>query len=149
MSRREFEILSKGMETDSVDSKQISVLLKQEFAHLYQPEDFPKLIIECRDSGVGISMADQKILFKMFGKLNNTSQMNTNGVGLGLFICKQIVEQFGGIILVKSELGKGTSFFFSFKIEGAEVLNQENWVPTSRLSEIKDESRIQYPNYQG
>ena len=60
---------------------------------------------------------DQINLFKMFGTLNNTKQMNTHGVGLGLFICKRIVEQFSGAIFVQSQFGKGTRFMFSFDLE--------------------------------
>ena len=41
----------------------------------------------------------------MFGTLQNTKQMNTHGVGLGLFICKKIVEEFEGAIFVQSEFG--------------------------------------------
>ena len=56
-------------------------------------------------------------LFKMFGTLSNTKQMNTHGVGLGLFICKKIVEQFSGAIFVQSQFGKGTRFMFSFDLD--------------------------------
>ena len=112
---------------------------------MFQADEYPKLVVECRDTGVGISETDQKKLFKMFGRLNNTNQMNTHGVGLGLFICKQIVEQFDGIILVKSELGRGTSFFFSFRIESAEVLANTGWIRSDRLSEVQDECDIQLP----
>ena len=47
--------------------------------------------------------------------------MNTNGVGLGLYICKQIAKQFGGSICVHSELNNGSSFFFSFITEGTRL----------------------------
>ena len=47
--------------------------------------------------------------------------MNTNGIGLGLHICKQIVDKFNGKILVKSKVGEGSSFFFSMEVEGADV----------------------------
>lgn len=56
------------------------------------------------DSGIGISEADQKKLFYLFGKLQSTQSMNTNGIGLGLNICKKIVESFGGVISVYSKL---------------------------------------------
>ena len=56
----------------------------------------------------------------MFGFLKNTQQMNTKGIGLGLFICNKIVQEFDGQIIVKSEYKKGTRFTFSF------VLEQEN-----------------------
>lgn len=42
--------------------------------------------------------------------------MNTNGIGLGLFICKSIVKEFGGQIGVKSEFKEGSTFFFSFEV---------------------------------
>ena len=47
--------------------------------------------IAVRDTGVGISEENQKKLFKMFGFLEDTQNMNKNGVGLGLAISKQIV----------------------------------------------------------
>ena len=47
-----------------------------------------KIVISVKDTGVGISADDQQNLFKMFGTVKNTRQMNTGGIGLGLFICK-------------------------------------------------------------
>ena len=43
--------------------------------------------------------------------------MNTQGIGLGLFICKMIVKEFGGVIFVRSELGQGSRFTFSMVLE--------------------------------
>jgi signal transduction histidine kinase len=53
----------------------------------------------------------------MFGCLKSTKQMNTQGIGLGLFICKKIVQEFEGVIFVRSELGIGSRFTFSMKLE--------------------------------
>jgi signal transduction histidine kinase len=44
--------------------------------------------------------------------LDETKELNTGGVGLGLHICKMIVQQFGGDIICKSKFGIGTSFIF-------------------------------------
>lgn len=62
----------------------------------------------------------------MFGTLKNTRSINKNGVGLGLFICKQIVEQFDGEIMVTSEQGLGTSFYFSFLLDSMQVSRNAN-----------------------
>ena len=51
-----------------------------------------------RDSGVGINAEDFKKLFTRFGKLHRTSEMNSEGIGLGLTIVKNIVESNGGRI---------------------------------------------------
>jgi signal transduction histidine kinase len=50
------------------------------------------------DTGMGINPEDRGKVFQMFGKLEATSKMNTSGVGLGLSICKQIVEELQGEI---------------------------------------------------
>lgn len=46
--------------------------------------------IEIKDSGVGIKNEDQDKLFRLFGFLDSTKEMNTKGIGLGLHICKLI-----------------------------------------------------------
>jgi signal transduction histidine kinase len=69
-----------------------------------------------KDTGLGISEEDKPTLFKMFGKLQSTAQINTSGIGLGLFICKRLCETFeGSISLGHSKLGEGTTFHFSIK----------------------------------
>ena len=77
-------------------------------------DDYLQIAIE--DTGVGISKDNQEKLFKLFGFLEETSKQNKNGVGLGLAISKQIVEQFEGDITIDSELGVGSTFTFRFKI---------------------------------
>lgn len=72
-----------------------------------------KIVIQVGDSGIGIQKRDLTKLFKLFGTLKNTSQMNTQGIGLGLVISENIVKAFGGAIGVKSKWGKGTRFAFS------------------------------------
>jgi len=77
------------------------------------------LVVSVQDSGIGIAEENQKSLFKPFGKLENDVQkgMNPTGSGLGLSICKRIVEELGGCISVVSELGKGAKFTFTSKLE--------------------------------
>jgi signal transduction histidine kinase len=70
-----------------------------------------------KDDGVGIKEQDLGKLFKLFGYLDQTKEINTKGIGLGLHICKLIVEQFGGDIGCKSEWGKGTSFVFYMALD--------------------------------
>ena len=78
-----------------------------------------KLVISVQDSGIGIKNKDRIKLFKLFGKLQNTRKMNTQGIGLGLVISENIVNQFNGSIGVKSKYGVGTTFAFSFMLEKA------------------------------
>ena len=54
----------------------------------------------------------------MFGKLQRSACMNSEGIGLGLRICKEIVNQNGGTIYVESDgAGKGSCFTFSMKMK--------------------------------
>ena len=57
-------------------------------------------------------------LFQKFGKLKRTAAINSDGIGLGLTIVKQIVEKIGGQICVESEgLTKGSTFILSMQME--------------------------------
>ena len=72
-----------------------------------------KAEISVSDTGIGISIEDQKNLFGKFFRAENEKTKAIKGNGLGLFITKQIVEKMGGEIGVRSEFGKGSTFFFT------------------------------------
>ena len=67
-------------------------------------------LIEVTDQGIGISKEDQKKLFTPFFRADNAETREVNGTGLGLVICKQIVELHGGKMTLRSARGSGTSF---------------------------------------
>ena len=81
---------------------------------------FGMIEIIVKDTGVGIKKENLKKLFKLFGFLDVTKELNTNGIGLGLHICKMIVEQFGGLITCKSKWGEGTQFIFLIALDDGE-----------------------------
>ena len=68
------------------------------------------------DSGIGIAETDESQVFEQFRQIGNTLTDRPKGTGLGLPICKQIVEHHGGTIWVESELGKGSNFSFTLPI---------------------------------
>ena len=70
------------------------------------------------DNGVGISPKDQKRLFTKFFRSDNPAVMEKQGTGLGLCIAKNLIELQGGQIEVESELGKGTTFWFTVPVAG-------------------------------
>lgn len=67
-------------------------------------------LIEVTDQGIGISKEDQKKLFTPFFRADNAETREVNGTGLGLVICKQIVELHGGKMTLRSARCSGTSF---------------------------------------
>jgi len=75
------------------------------------------LEIQVIDTGIGIKQEDMSKLFKLFGFLDTTKELNSKGIGLGLHISKMICNVFGGDIVVHSEWGKGTNFTFLFALE--------------------------------
>jgi signal transduction histidine kinase len=66
-----------------------------------------------RDSGIGIEQSKQELIFNRFVQANNSIQSNYGGTGLGLSICKGFVELMGGKIWVQSEVGEGSTFYFT------------------------------------
>jgi len=64
-----------------------------------------------KDNGVGISKEKQENLFKKFYQVTQGHRREHGGLGLGLVICRMIVENLGGEIWIESELGKGSTFY--------------------------------------
>ncbi len=69
------------------------------------------------DSGIGIAKADRDKLFKSFSQVDASISRKYGGTGLGLNICKQLVELMGGNIHVESDVGRGTVFSFHIWLE--------------------------------
>ncbi len=69
------------------------------------------------DTGIGISRDKQDAIFDVFTQLDSTTTKKYGGTGLGLSICKRLVELMEGRIWVKSELGRGSTFYFAVKFE--------------------------------
>ncbi|KAA3633394.1 MAG: sensor histidine kinase, partial [Bacteroidetes bacterium] len=67
-------------------------------------------MVRVEDNGHGISRQDQEKVFEKFMQIKTPGLKKPRGTGLGLFICKQIVEAHGGEIKVESEIGKGSIF---------------------------------------
>lgn len=66
-----------------------------------------------RDTGPGIPREDVPHLFEKFYRVDNSATRTIGGTGLGLFICRKIVELYQGRIWVDSELGKGSTFYIN------------------------------------
>src|ERR1017187_3911886 len=66
-----------------------------------------------RDTGPGIPAEDIPHLFQKFYRVDNSATRTIGGTGLGLFICRKIVELYGGRIWVESVLGKGSTFYIN------------------------------------
>ena len=78
---------------------------------LVDKSDF--LMIAVKDQGIGIPEEAQKVIFEKFKQVTTDPSTKPEGSGLGLSICKRIVESLGGNIWVESEEGKGSTFYFT------------------------------------
>ncbi|MCF8264687.1 MAG: PAS domain-containing sensor histidine kinase [Melioribacteraceae bacterium] len=83
---------------------------------LSSEESDGKIKIAVRDSGLGISEEDSKKLFRIDINHTTIGTGEEKGTGLGLILCKELVEKNGGEISVNSKLGEGTTFFFTIPL---------------------------------
>jgi signal transduction histidine kinase/CheY-like chemotaxis protein/ligand-binding sensor domain-containing protein len=75
-----------------------------------------ELVVSIVDTGVGIAPADQPKVFERFKQVGDTLTDKPKGTGLGLPICREIVEHHGGRIWVESEFGRGSTFSFTLPV---------------------------------
>jgi len=77
------------------------------------------LQVDVADNGIGISEADQKVIFEKFRQVGDTLTAKPQGSGLGLPICRQIIGHFGGKLWVRSRPGVGATFSFTIPLAAA------------------------------
>jgi PAS domain S-box-containing protein len=78
--------------------------------------DSGTIVVSIADNGIGIAPENHELVFEKFKQVGDTLTDKPKGTGLGLPICKEIIEHYGGKIWVESELGKGSVFSFSLPI---------------------------------
>ena len=87
------------------------------------------IIFEVEDTGIGIAVDQQKIIFNVFEQHTGQDKNQYKGTGLGLSICKKLVEFMGGEIEVISEKGKGSCFIvklYNVDIASVEIRDENN-----------------------
>jgi signal transduction histidine kinase len=114
---------------DEIDMQGDTTLLKLllsnllENANKYSPKDKPVYLaltagdlirLEIRDEGAGIPEEEKKEVFEKFYRLGNEQTRKTQGTGLGLYICRKIVQDHKGEILIKDNQPSGSKFIVQF-----------------------------------
>jgi len=78
--------------------------------------DLDCVIVEVEDFGIGISEENQNYVFNKFYRVKE-SALNFQGLGIGLYICSEIIQEHRGSYGVKSKLGKGTQMYFTLPLK--------------------------------
>ena len=124
------------MPTVMADDSQLVTLFQNliENAILYRRKDRLRIHISCEqkdgewvfsvaDNGIGIDMEYKEYIFLIYRVLNKNRQ--GKGTGIGLAVCKKIVDRHGGKIWVESEQGRGSTFYFTIPIKNEFALKIE------------------------
>ena len=84
-----------------------------------------RILVSIQDTGMGIADEDISRLFEAFRQLHTTEKQEERGSGLGLNICKQLVELHGGQIWAESKKGIGTTVYFTIPLPGTESIKAD------------------------
>ncbi|MDX3451804.1 response regulator [Streptomyces sp. ME02-8801-2C] len=87
-------------------------------------EQAPWLRFEVADTGIGIAAADQERMFDAFSQADASTTRRFGGTGMGLAICRRLIEAMGGSLDVTSRPGQGSTFFFSVPVRAPDTPEQ-------------------------
>ena len=130
------EVVHRGLPTVRADPTQMAELFQNLVANAikFRGAELPRIeiaatrdetrwVISVKDNGIGIDPRYFERIFQVLQRLHSREEYP--GTGIGLAICRRIVERHGGRIWVESELGRGSTFFFSIPCEGPRDLPPE------------------------
>ena len=108
---------------------------------VYREKD--ELIVSITDTGIGIAPEDYAAVFEQFKQVGgDTLTDKPKGTGLGLPICKEIVEHHGGRIWLQSEVGKGSTFSFALPLIQSENKNKDTPIHLNELMKQLKEQMV-------
>ena len=102
-------------------------------------DELSEVIVRVIDSGYGIAPEDQIRLFQPFSQVDGSLTRKTGGTGLGLSICHHLIRLHGGRIGLESEVGKGSTFYFTLPIDFKPLDKQE-------LDGVEELSALELPD---
>jgi len=94
-----------------------------------------RLLIEVSDTGIGIAEADREKIFEEYGQIDSRLQNRLKGTGLGLPLSRKLAQRLGGVLTVKSELAKGSTFTLDIPLRHEEAQVMREMVERSRAKD--------------
>ena len=101
-----------------------------------------KLLFTVRDTGIGIPQDKINIIFHKFTQVDSSTTRKYGGTGLGLSIVKHLVESMDGVVWVESNLGKGSSFYFTIDFTVPKNIPDESLLELGSQESRKEHKNI-------
>ncbi len=104
----------------------------------HRPDDGDgvRLAFAVRDTGIGITPEQQKIIFQPFAQADASTTRRFGGTGLGLTICQRLVKLMGGSIAMESDAGKGSTFRFTVRVDPIHNSSHEKIIEPAALKGV-------------
>lgn len=131
-SRHQIELQSAQETLEvTIDAKRIEQVIANLLSNAikYSPQGGPVMVrlaakpaehtveIQVQDDGIGIPQQQQASIFGRFIRADNAKAAGISGTGLGLYLCRSLVEQHGGRLWFRSREGKGSTFFLTLPVD--------------------------------
>ena len=107
-------------------------------AAIRDPDMPDRVRISVSDDGRGLTAEQQAHVFERLYQVPGAAPSAREGLGLGLYICKELVERHGGTIRIVSEIGVGSTFSFTLPVDGGPLDVGQGAVTTGRMSEFEE-----------